>query len=627
MRKGARVVISHPQLYQNGRHISSTPRQLPLATSSPSNPDQLDPIYVLAILVTFFCVVFTLAVFILVNESYDTDDEEFRKLIRATIERHEREREQGLRNSEDDVNNSSTSTVDGFAISHGTPNGVESHPAMAEVNAEALDDGMFPEDDDVVPVDHVNNFAMVNEEILVQQQPQQQQAVQTLAVEDGGVDQEEPPTQPTVLEEEIIQDGEEVLPTTQVPLPPPPRPLMRRDSAQSEDYDMTALHYFCIANRPIEDVDKACLLAKEASSSAFLSTVSLSTGTTYLSSDSPSSISSSSSSQIQNSTKKPLGKALPFHIDSPCRFIHLTPLHFATMNSEPTTIRLLLAHGANINARDSLGRTALRHAACVGRLEILTELLDAGAKDLPDKDGVSTLRYAVIKDETEILRAYVRCRPQVLREPMENHQGKNNNRSGRSRQKKDTAADADLFILHTAASLGFVEMVDMLVFEFGADTNVRDRQGRTALMYAAARAKVEVIDVLLRRTEELQSTDSSEEEAGNNATGTETTSETSKDKAHLEKGASSASSSATLGLNESEDTLAEAGAAGTSLIESSGVNSGNQEETQPPNSNAAQDDDDAPLSNLGRRKTVYADIGAFDDHGVSPHLLYQTVVA
>jgi Ankyrin repeats (many copies) len=61
------------------------------------------------------------------------------------------------------------------------------------------------------------------------------------------------------------------------------------------------------------------------------------------------------------------------------------PLHSAAFNGRPTVVKVLLAHGADVEARASFGKTAL-HAAAAGRadevdgrLEVAKLLLAAGA--------------------------------------------------------------------------------------------------------------------------------------------------------------------------------------------------------------------------------------------------------
>lgn len=74
----------------------------------------------------------------------------------------------------------------------------------------------------------------------------------------------------------------------------------------------------------------------------------------------------------------------------------VTPLMWAAMAGLPVTdIHALIARGAQIDARDTRGWTALSRAARRGQLDIVEALLNAGASaDLPDDDGWTALFWA-----------------------------------------------------------------------------------------------------------------------------------------------------------------------------------------------------------------------------------------
>ena len=57
-----------------------------------------------------------------------------------------------------------------------------------------------------------------------------------------------------------------------------------------------------------------------------------------------------------------------------------TALMFAALsNDDPEVIRLLIEAGANVNVKSSLGRTPLMYAARYNTLEVVNELIKAGA--------------------------------------------------------------------------------------------------------------------------------------------------------------------------------------------------------------------------------------------------------
>lgn len=56
-----------------------------------------------------------------------------------------------------------------------------------------------------------------------------------------------------------------------------------------------------------------------------------------------------------------------------------TPLHLAATNPDVTTVKALLAAGADVNAKDMDGNTPLHMAAYTNRIEVAKVLLEAGA--------------------------------------------------------------------------------------------------------------------------------------------------------------------------------------------------------------------------------------------------------
>lgn len=91
----------------------------------------------------------------------------------------------------------------------------------------------------------------------------------------------------------------------------------------------------------------------------------------------------------ENQTNNPAG------IASGSAQTALPPLHAAAIKGDLDTVQILLAEGVNINARDSLGRTALMLAA-MGRLKnLVVALMDAGADaTLRDQAGLNAADHA-----------------------------------------------------------------------------------------------------------------------------------------------------------------------------------------------------------------------------------------
>jgi ankyrin repeat protein len=90
--------------------------------------------------------------------------------------------------------------------------------------------------------------------------------------------------------------------------------------------------------------------------------------------------------------------------------LKVMPLHSAAAGSRVEIARLLIAHGAPVNARQAEGFAPLHSAAQNGSLEILQALLDAGAEvNVRDAEGKTPLAFAQAEEHSEavaLLRAH-----------------------------------------------------------------------------------------------------------------------------------------------------------------------------------------------------------------------------
>mmetsp|Transcript_6911 Transcript_6911/g.17553 ORF Transcript_6911/g.17553 Transcript_6911/m.17553 type:complete len:393 (-) Transcript_6911:283-1461(-) len=143
----------------------------------------------------------------------------------------------------------------------------------------------------------------------------------------------------------------------------------------------------------------------------------------------------------------------------------------------PAVLHLLDSGLANVNERDSGGRTPLHLAAISGSQALMLELLRRGADaDAVDKQGKSPLHWAVAAGDLLAVEALSR-RPDV-----------DVNRAFCSGETS----------LHIAVYLEHVETVDLLI-SHSADCCSIDRQGRTPLHVAATVGNVVIIQKLLAK--------------------------------------------------------------------------------------------------------------------------------
>lgn len=92
----------------------------------------------------------------------------------------------------------------------------------------------------------------------------------------------------------------------------------------------------------------------------------------------------------------------------------VTPLHSAAAGKQVAIARVLIAHGANVNARQAeSGFTPLHEAALTGQTEFATLLLDHGAEiNAKMNDGKTPLGFALERNQKE-MAAFLRERGAV----------------------------------------------------------------------------------------------------------------------------------------------------------------------------------------------------------------------
>lgn len=153
-------------------------------------------------------------------------------------------------------------------------------------------------------------------------------------------------------------------------------------------------------------------------------------------------------------------------------------------NDDPAAVAALLSKGADVNAREGDGSTALAWAVARSNVVIAELLLKAGANpDLTNELGFGPLSLAITNGSAAIVRMLLEkgANPNVARENGETP-------------------------LMTAARLGQVEVVKLLL-DRKANVNVRDKKfGQTPLMWAAGRP--EAVRLLVNHGADIRATTS-----------------------------------------------------------------------------------------------------------------------
>ncbi|PHH61788.1 hypothetical protein CDD81_7952 [Ophiocordyceps australis] len=162
-----------------------------------------------------------------------------------------------------------------------------------------------------------------------------------------------------------------------------------------------------------------------------------------------------------------------------CKDAHdtlLSLLWSAAANGKVSTIRTLIgSNKVDINALDNSGRTALALATTNGHPRVVELLLETGKVDWNAKDkmnGWTPLEYAAYDGQTEVVQQLIRsC-------------------------KCNDAHNVVLSLLWSAAANGYMSTIKTLLNSTEIDLNTRDKEGRTALHWAAAGGRLALVKLL-----------------------------------------------------------------------------------------------------------------------------------
>ena len=149
-----------------------------------------------------------------------------------------------------------------------------------------------------------------------------------------------------------------------------------------------------------------------------------------------------------------------------------TPLHYAAAEGRQEVVELLIARGADLDAKDNVGRTPLGMAALEGKRDVAELLITKGA-------AVTLHVHAALGDLGQVEQALAKGEPVDLRD------------------------DHGRTALHDAGSAAVVE----LLISKGADVKASNEGGMTPLHYAAARGQSEVAELLLEKGADVDALD------------------------------------------------------------------------------------------------------------------------
>ena len=170
-----------------------------------------------------------------------------------------------------------------------------------------------------------------------------------------------------------------------------------------------------------------------------------------------------------------------------------TALIFAVRSGIVQSVQILLAVGADVNATNQFGSSALLFAAQGGQSGIVRMLLANGAdRNTVDNNGNSALTWAVRSNSSETIKALLLFADETG--------GGGGGGGGGTKVKEfvNLANQEGETPLMSAARLGSVEIATIL-FDNGADANLKDNKGFTALYIAEMHGKRDVAELVRRK--------------------------------------------------------------------------------------------------------------------------------
>ena len=163
-----------------------------------------------------------------------------------------------------------------------------------------------------------------------------------------------------------------------------------------------------------------------------------------------------------------------------------TALHLASIKGHTEIVKMLLEKGADVNAKDTLDRTALQYASQNGHAEIVKLLEEAIANNTENNSSDESQE----EKDKKLLQGAQRNKLDEVREALE--MGANVN------VKNDDGWTA----IAIASQQGSIELVEMLL-EKRANVNVMNNNGNTALISASYKGYKEIVTMLLEAGAEV----------------------------------------------------------------------------------------------------------------------------
>jgi len=185
--------------------------------------------------------------------------------------------------------------------------------------------------------------------------------------------------------------------------------------------------------------------------------------------------------------------------------VYATPLHKAVQGVNEKQVHVLVNAGANVNAQDEFLKTPLHYAASIGRYSLVTYLVEHGANThIKDKLHKTALVYAIEKNRIKVI-IFLSKKVNSQELPKEDDFLFESAKIGDLAYIAYAVATQDIHkrnmdgktALHIAAEAGQFEAAAFLL-TLGANKELLDHDGRSALNYAKLCGNKELYELLLR---------------------------------------------------------------------------------------------------------------------------------